>query len=155
MAEMPDAFDAAAVEAYLNDRVSAANVRSSMRVILRLITGMGVTHKNKPGEAFLLGHRVTPHDDLEALRAQAADFLPYRKSDPHCKDASHGWALNHPLQKLIEYKNHRLLGIPEKAAKRKRDDPIHMLEKLKGLLDNGTLTQTEFDAKKAEVLARV
>ena len=45
MAEMPDAFDAAAVEAYLNDRVSAANVRSSMRVILRLITGMGVTHK--------------------------------------------------------------------------------------------------------------
>jgi len=36
------------------------------------------------------------------------------------------------------------------------DDPMGILEKLKPLLDNGTLTQPpEFDAKKAELLARI
>ena len=87
---LPPTFDPAAVEAYLTERVSPANARASMRVIDRLIHGLGVTHKNKPGESFLLGHCVAPHDDLDALRLQAAAFLPYRKSDPDCKDASHG-----------------------------------------------------------------
>ena len=130
-----------------------------MRVILRLIIGMGVTHKNKPGEVFLFGHCVKPADDLEAIRKEGAAFLPYKRNDPACKDFGHGWALNHPLQKLIDFKNHRLLGLPEEGGgtkKRKRsEDPIETLEKLKVLLDNGALTQDEFDAKKAELLARI
>ncbi|AOD13662.1 PH domain-containing protein [Xanthomonas fragariae] len=35
------------------------------------------------------------------------------------------------------------------------DDPMHVLSKLKQLLDAGLVTQEKFDAKKAEVLARL
>ncbi|RBL29904.1 hypothetical protein BRN43_09995, partial [Xanthomonas oryzae pv. oryzae] len=35
------------------------------------------------------------------------------------------------------------------------DDPVQVLSKLKQLLDAGLVTQEEFDAKKAEVLARL
>lgn len=35
------------------------------------------------------------------------------------------------------------------------DDPMQLLSKLKQLLDAGLVTQEEFDAKKAEVLARL
>ncbi len=37
----------------------------------------------------------------------------------------------------------------------KQDDPMAALQKLKTLLDNGLVTQQEFDTKKAEIIARL
>ena len=106
--QTPDAFDLEDVSAYLKTTgMSDSNLAACMRVIKKLTTGKGVTHRNKPGEAFLVGHAVTPKDNLEALRQQAGMWLPYRKG-PGCLDKGHGWALNHPLQKLILYKEHLL-----------------------------------------------
>ena len=106
---LPTEFDLAAIDAYLKSRaLSDSNRTKCMGVILNLVTGRGVTHKNKSG-VFLQGRCVTPHDDLEALRTEANEWLPYTKG-PNCLDTSHGWRLNHPIQKLIDYKNH-LLGI--------------------------------------------
>ena len=161
--DLPLSFDASKVEEFLQPLVSLTNVKRCMNVILPLITGMGVTHKKKPGETFLKGHCVKPGDDLEALREQAAEWLPY--SGPGCLDGGHGWALNHPLQKLIDFKNQHLLGLPKqekeksepkkKDKKRKLDDPMQALQDLKALLDNGVINQGEFDTKKADLLARI
>jgi predicted flavoprotein YhiN len=37
----------------------------------------------------------------------------------------------------------------------KQEDPLAALQKLKALLENDLITQTEFDTKKAEILARL
>lgn len=93
--QLPIVFEPACIDAYLQSRdLSDSNRRKCMRVILNLVTGLGVTHKNKSG-VFLEGRCVTPHDDLEALRTEANEWLPYAKG-PHCLDKSHGWCLNHP-----------------------------------------------------------
>ena len=92
-------FDCVAIQTYLTERrLSKANVRAIMRVLRKLISGRGVAHKNK-SDVFLKGHAVTPQDDLEAILAWAKEWLP--KS----LDGSHGYALKHPIQKLIDYKN--------------------------------------------------
>ena len=159
--ELPATFNPSMVEEYLQPLISPTNLKSCMNVILRLITGMGVKHEKKPGETFLKGHCVKPGDDLEALRKQAAAWLPYNKG-PDCLDGGHGWALNHPLQKLIDFKNQHLLGQEKeksepkkKDKKRKLDDPMQGLNDLKALLDNGVINQGEFDTKKADLLARI
>ena len=92
-------FNAADVEAFLETRVTERNRQRCMRVILNLITGKGETHMAKPGEAFLKGHAVTPSDDLDDLQRRAREWLPF--NGPGCLDKGHGWALNHPIQKLI------------------------------------------------------
>ena len=143
--ELPTEFDLAAIDAYLKSRaLSDSNRTKCMGVILNLVTGRGVTHKNKSG-VFLQGRCVTPHDDLEALRTEANEWLP----------ASHGWCLNHPIQKLIDYKNH-LLGIEAPPKKRKRQNPpAETLRQLKTLYDDGIITLEDFESKKAEVLGRI
>jgi hypothetical protein len=161
-ATLPDEFDLAAVDEYLRTRVSESNRNSCMKVIARLTSGAGVTHVAKT-DGFMTGTRLTPHDDLEAIRQKAAVWLPYQRGNPRCLDKGHGWALNHPIKKLINYKKH-LLGIEVKAKKpptreategRKRKRPIEMLQELKSLLDAGVITEDEFAAKKVELLARV
>ena len=122
MTTLPETFDLAAVDEYLRTRVSESNRNSCMKVIARLTSGVGVTHVAKT-DAFMAGTRLTPQDDLEAIRQQAAVWLPYQRGNPNCLDKGHGWALNHPIQKLIQYKKH-LLGIEVKAkppAKRPKD----------------------------------
>ena len=117
--ELPEAFDPTALDAYayLTPRLSEANRRAVMGVLRRLISGEGVTHKSKPGEAFCRGDCVTPLDDLEELQRAAAEWLPHR--GPDALDKGHGWALHHPLQKLIQYQRH-LLGVePEPKRQRK------------------------------------
>ena len=150
---LPSAFDNAAFEAYLKSRVSASNLKSVTSVVLRLTNGMGVTHKNKPGEAFMRGRSIVPSDDLESIKAQACEWLPKEL------DKGNGWALKHPLQKLIEFKSHVLLGLPEAAPKKKRkhanDDPLDRIKALKTLLDDGAITMAEYEAKKAELLKKV
>ena len=158
---LPATFNAAEIEEWLKTRISSANLKSSMRVILRLITGLGVTHKAKGDEIFYQGKPLVPSDDLESIRKEAEMWLPYRKG-PNCLDKGHGWALNHPIQKLIDFKNNHLLGIEatvekEVSKKRKKIEPtpLETIYEIKSLLDNGIITPEEFEAKKAELLARV
>ena len=101
-------FDLEHISEYLqNTGMSNSNRLACLRVIKKLIAGKGVTHRNKPGETFLKDHKVTPKDDLEALRHAANAWLPCRKG-PGCLDKGHGWALDHPLKKLAMYKKHMM-----------------------------------------------
>jgi hypothetical protein len=118
-ANLPPEFDLRAVEDYLRGSVSASNTTKCMAVICRLASGTGVKHASKPDETFLSGKQLTPRDDLEKIREQAAMWLPYQKGNPHCIDKGHGWALNHPIQKLINYQKH-LLGVEVKVRTPKR-----------------------------------
>ena len=93
--------------------MSASNIANCMRVVKKLVTGVGVTHKNKPGETFFQGHRLTLTEDLEEVRQKANAFLP------RILDGGNGWALNHPIQKLINYKKY-ILGIEPLPEKKKR-----------------------------------
>ena len=47
------------------------------------------------------------------------------------------------------------LTVAPEAAQMARDDPVATIEKLTEMLEKGMLSQAEFDAKKAEVLARM
>jgi hypothetical protein len=44
---------------------------------------------------------------------------------------------------------------PQAAPAPSSDDVANAINRLKGLLDSGAITQAEFDAKKAELLARL
>ena len=158
---LPATFNATEIEDWLKNRISSSNLKSSMRVILRLITGLGIVHKAKGNETFYKGKALIPSDDLESIRKEAEMWLPYHKG-PDCLDKGHGWALNHPIQKLVEFKQNYLLGIEEKvkekgSKKRKMHDPtpLEKIYEIKSLMDNGIITPEEFDAKKAELLARI
>lgn len=83
------------------------NLKSVLRVAAKLISGEGVTHKAKPGEAFFVGTPITLDMDIEQIRRTAAEWLPYEKKHGElCLDKGHGWALNHPLKKLIAFQQH-------------------------------------------------
>ena len=105
---LPALFNPVEIEAFLSTHTSESNKKACMRVILKLISGEGVSHKAKPGEIFLKNRPVTPSDNIEELRVLASEWLPYNGSD--ALDKGHGWALNHPLQKLINFKR-KLLGV--------------------------------------------
>jgi hypothetical protein len=107
--------DVNAFDAYLQPRVSDNNRKSILRVAKKLVAGEGITHLARPGEVFY-PHKLTLDDDLEAIQLNAAAWLPFRKG-PMCLDKGHGWALNHPLQWLIHFKNH--------LRKDKADMPIN------------------------------
>ena len=114
-----EAFDDYLKSVVRLDKKNDKNRKSVVRVIKKLVSGKGVTHKNRPGETFLAGHVLQLSDDLEAIQTQAAEWLPFRKGDPNIKDKGHGWALNHPLMWLIGFKKH-LAGDLERAV---RDHP--------------------------------
>ena len=99
-----DTIQIEAFDAYLAKRVSDSNRKSCVRVIKKLASGEGVTHKNKPGETFLGGHVLTLSDDIASIQKQAAVWLPFRKGGLDCLDLGHGWALNHPLMWLGKFK---------------------------------------------------
>ena len=102
---LPDEFDIKDFSDHLAmTGVSTSNRQACVRVVKKLITGQGVTHRNKPGEAFLHGYKVTPKDDIDAIRMTANAWLPCRKG-PGCLDKGHGWALDHPLKKLKMFKD--------------------------------------------------
>ena len=154
---LPATFNAADVEAFLETRVTERNRQRCMRVILNLISGKGEAHKAKPNESFMKGHAVTPNDDLDDLKRRAEEWLPSK--GPDALDRGHGWALNHPIQKLIEYKNH-LLGVEpsQKRVRAKRaahDDPFEKIKRLKALHDEGAITGEEFDGTKQQLLAQI
>ena len=154
--ELPDTFDAVEVEHFLKPLLSEKNLESTMRVLLNLMSGRGVNHKNKPGETFRKNQPVVPTEDLEKLRNDAIEWLPGDL------DKGHGWALKHPITKLVEFKKFHLLGMdrptPVKknaTKKRAREDPMEKLAMLKKLLDDGVISQLEFDQKKVDLLAQI
>ena len=107
---LPKAFDLDDINDYLKTTgLSPSNRAACLRVIKKLTTGKGVKHRNKPGETLLAEYVLVPDDELDAIRAKANTWLPHRKG-PGCLDKGHGWALNHPLQKLIMHKQGRLHG---------------------------------------------
>lgn len=153
MVALPEAFDLADVDAFLRTRVSDANRRACMRVIVDLVHGKGATHKAKGNEIFLVGRHVVPRDDLEELRVRGAEWLPYRKG-PDCLDKGHGWALNHPLARLRDYKRSRLLGVPlaplrRRGPKRPRAPTEVDPERKQRLMDGGAITLHEYEVAKA------
>eukprot|EP00966_Prymnesium_polylepis_P040728 945269-Prymnesium_polylepis.1 len=54
------------------------------------------------------------------MQKEAAEWLPYKGND--AVDKGHGYALNHPIQKMIDYKNY-LSGVPLDAGKKKAEKP--------------------------------
>ena len=100
--------------------LSEANTKSVMRVVKKLVSGEGVAHSGKPGETFYEGVKVSLEHDLEKMQKEAAEWLPYKGND--AVDKGHGWALNHPIQKMIDYKNY-LSGVPLDAGKKKAEKP--------------------------------
>ena len=114
-ANLPSEFNPTDIEAFLAPRLSESNTKACVRVIRKLISGEGVTHKAKPGEVFLKGKCVVPTDDIEELKMRATEWLPH--SGIGALDKGHAWALDHPLQKLIKFKKHYLLGEKEETLK--------------------------------------
>eukprot|EP00966_Prymnesium_polylepis_P218188 5050044-Prymnesium_polylepis.2 len=108
--------------------LSEANTKSVVCVVKKLASGEGVTHSGKPGEAFYAGVKVSLEHDLQQLQKEASEWLPYKGTD--AIDKGHGWALNHPIQKMLDYKNH-LSGVPLDAGKKKAEKPTHGKSKRK------------------------
>jgi hypothetical protein len=83
--------------------VSAANARSVVRQVEKMVNGLGITYQHWPsgivfarGETF--NYRTT---DLEALHRRAKGWeLRYGR------DKGNGWLLQHPIQKLQIYKEY-------------------------------------------------
>ena len=95
-----------AVRAFFSTKLNDNNLKAVLRVATKLISGEGCTHAAKPGESFRQGEPVRLDEDLHALRETAALWLPYQKSmGDLCLDKGHGWALNHPIQKLIDFQH--------------------------------------------------
>jgi hypothetical protein len=100
--------------------LSEANTKSVVRVVKKLVSGEGVAHSGKPGETFYEGVKVSLEHELEKMQKEAAEWLPYKGND--AVDKGHGYALNHPIQKMIDYKNY-LSGVPLDAGKKKAEKP--------------------------------
>ena len=101
-------FDLAELEDYLRATLikdgNDVNFKKVLSVATKLIRGEGIVHKSKPGEVFGAGVCLTLDMDLEAVRRQAEVWLPYKKSAGEARlDKGNGWALNHPIQKLIGF----------------------------------------------------
>ena len=104
---LPETFDLNDIHAYLRTTgLSAKNTKKTMRVLSALINGHGITYRHR-SDTFMNGHAVTPYDDLGALRDAANAWLPYLRGSQNV-DRTHGWTINHPILRLIDYKRDRL-----------------------------------------------
>ena len=85
------------------EHLSSQNLRSVMRQVEKLVSGVGVTYQHwPPGVVFGgAGQQVTLHDDFEALHANAVEF-----EHRHGRDRGNGWLLRHPITKLARYQRH-------------------------------------------------
>jgi hypothetical protein len=89
--------------------ITSKNTDSVMRVATKLVTGMGVTHKNKPGEVFRGNTIIDMTTDMQNLLNDAVAWLP--PSGPNILDHGHGWALRHPVKKLQLFKEYKNQGV--------------------------------------------
>ena len=91
-----------------------------IRQVTKLVTGVGVEYHHWPaGVVFRKGEPVTLQDDLAEIKEEAKDF-----EAQHGRDLGNGWLLNHPLQKMILFRDHlAATKLPGKARKRKAARP--------------------------------
>ena len=83
--------------------------------VTKLVTGVGVDYHHWPaGVVFRKGEPVTLQDDLVQIKEDAKDF-----EAQHGRDLGNGWLLNHPLQKMILFRDHlAATKLPGKARKK-------------------------------------
>lgn len=99
-----------ALQTYLveEEQLSEQNLRSVMRQVEKLVSGMGVTYRHwDEGVVFGRQQKVTLRDDFDALHAEAVEF-----ENRHGRDLGNGWLLRHPITKLARYQLY--LGQKEK-----------------------------------------
>ena len=86
----------------------------------KLVTGVGVDYHHWPaGVVFRKGEPVTLQDDLAEIKEDAKDF-----EAQHGRDLGNGWLLNHPLQKMILFRDHlAATKLPGKARKKTKAVP--------------------------------
>ena len=91
-----------------------------IRQVTKLVTGVGVEYHHWPaGVVFRKGEPVTLQDDLAQIKEEAKDF-----EAEHGRDLGNGWLLNHPLQKMILFRDHlAATKLPGKARKREAARP--------------------------------
>ena len=91
-----------------------------IRQITKLVTGVGVDYHRWPaGVVFRKGEPVTLQDDLAQIKEDAKDF-----EAQHGRDLGNGWLLNHPLQKMILFRDHlAATKLPGKARKKTKAVP--------------------------------
>ena len=76
-------------------------------------------HHWPAGVVFRKGEPVTLQDDLAEIKEDAKDF-----EAQHGKDLGNGWLLNHPLQKMILFRDHlAATKLPGKARKKTKAAP--------------------------------
>ena len=88
--------------------------------VTKLVTGVGVDYHRWPaGVVFRKGEPVTLQDDLVQIKEDAKDF-----EAQHGRDLGNGWLLNHPLEKMILFRDHlAATKLPGKARKKTKAVP--------------------------------
>lgn len=89
-------------ESWLKASVSHKNANSVMKSIESLRLGQSVTINGKRFTR-LVDVRLQPEDVDEALCNEARDWAPRGKKGDGL-DSSNGWALHHPLKKMLKYR---------------------------------------------------
>ena len=100
--------------------ISPDNRKTVIRQITKLVTGVGVDYHRWPaGVVFRKGEPVTLQDDLVQIKEDAKEF-----EAEHGRDLGNGWLLNHPLQKMILFRDHlAATKLPGKARKKTKAVP--------------------------------
>ena len=96
------------------------NRKTVIRQVTKLVTGVGVDYHRWPaGVVFRKGEPVTLQDDLVQIKEDAKEF-----EAEHGRDLGNGWLLNHPLQKMILFRDHlAATKLPGKARKKTKAVP--------------------------------
>jgi len=96
------------MESYLRheEELSSQNLRSVMRQVEKLVSGVGITYHHWRDETVIFGKNrkgIPLAEDFEALHVQAIDF-----ENEHGRDLGNGWLLRHPIQKLANFQRYTL-----------------------------------------------
>ena len=142
-----------------------------IRQVTKLVTGVGVEYHHWPaGVVFRKGEPVTLQDDLVQIKEDAKEF-----EAQHGRDLGNGWLLNHPLQKMILFRDHlAATKLPGKARKRRAAPPpvapsppspetkaangaltpetVRAIREAKRLFDEGKIDEATFKETKAGLL---
>ena len=151
--------------------ISPDNRKTVIRQVTKLVTGVGVEYHHWPaGVVFRKGEPVTLQDDLAEIKEDAKDF-----EAQHGRDLGNGWLLNHPLQKMILFRDHlAATQLPGQARKRRAALPpvappppspeakpakgtltpetVRAIREAKRLFDEGKLDEATFKETKAGLL---
>ncbi len=108
------------VTQFPSQEISPDNRKTVIRQVTKLVTGVGVEYHHWPaGVVFRKGEPVTLQDDLAQIKEDAKDF-----EAEHGRDLGNGWLLNHPLQKMILFRDHlAATKLPGKARKKTKAAP--------------------------------